>query len=113
MASDDLRDEEARQAERARRHFQRHRKAALAGLHLPSERELLAGMAFLANGNTTTRGPYAENVERVVRYLVSQSRSNGLIASGGQESGRPHAWSNTWLIIRCCRASAAPSSPPT
>ena len=55
----------------------------------PVSMAALAGMAFLANGNTTTRGPYAENVERVVRYLVSQSRSNGLIASGGQESGRP------------------------
>src|SRR5215204_6430308 len=52
----------------------------------PVSMAALAGMAFLANGNTTTRGPYAENVERVVRYLVSQSRSNGLIASGGQES---------------------------
>jgi hypothetical protein len=49
----------------------------------------LAGMAFLANGNTTTRGPYAENVERVVRYLVGQSKSNGIITGGGQENGRP------------------------
>jgi hypothetical protein len=49
----------------------------------------LAGMAFLANGNTTTRGPYAENVARVVQYLVGQSRGNGIITGSGQEQGRP------------------------
>jgi hypothetical protein len=49
----------------------------------------LAGMAFLANGNTTSRGPYAENVERCVRYLLTQSRSTGLITSPGQDSGCP------------------------
>src|SRR3954469_10226555 len=49
----------------------------------------LAGMAFLANGNTTTRGPYAENVARVVQYLIGQSRQNGIITGPGQENGRP------------------------
>ena len=30
----------------------------------------LAGMAFLANGNTPTRGPYADNVRKIERYLI-------------------------------------------
>src|SRR3954463_13210621 len=36
----------------------------------PTTMTALGGMAFLANGNTTTRGPYADNVARVVQYLV-------------------------------------------
>lgn len=59
------------------------------GAAYPITMASLAGMAFLANGNTTTRGPYAENVERVVNYLVGQSKSNGLITGGSQEQGRP------------------------
>lgn len=55
----------------------------------PVSMTALAGMAFLANGNTTTRGPYAENVERVVQYLIGQSRPGGIITGATQESGRP------------------------
>ncbi len=49
----------------------------------------LAGMAFLANGNTPNRGPYADNVRRVVNYLITQGRPNGLITSASEESGMP------------------------
>jgi hypothetical protein len=49
----------------------------------------LAGMAFLANGNTTTRGPYAENVQRIVHYLVASAQPSGIIMSPGGEQGRP------------------------
>ncbi len=55
----------------------------------PVTMSALGGMAFLANGNTTSRGPYAENVHRVVQYLIEQSKPSGLITGGGQESGRP------------------------
>ena len=41
----------------------------------------LAGTALLAEGSTTTRGRYAENVRRAVDYLLSVSRRNGLIGS--------------------------------
>jgi prenyltransferase beta subunit len=49
----------------------------------------LGGMAFLANGNTPNRGPYADNVRRVVQYLITQGRPNGLITSSSEESGMP------------------------
>jgi len=42
----------------------------------------LAGMAFLANGNTTSRGLYSEPVRKAVRYVVAQSTPSGLIAGG-------------------------------
>jgi hypothetical protein len=59
----------------------------------------LAGMAFLANGNTTSRGPYAETVEKATRYLIGQSTGSGLIAAA-EENGRPmygHGFSMLFL----------------
>ena len=45
----------------------------------PTAMTALAGIALLAEGSTTTQGKYAENIRRAVDYLVSRSRSNGLI----------------------------------
>lgn len=39
----------------------------------------LSGIALLAEGSTTTRGQYAQNIRRAVSYLIDMSRSNGLI----------------------------------
>jgi squalene cyclase len=58
------------------------------GQRYPVSMTALAGMAFLANGNTTTRGPYAETVRKTVRYLLTQVNDNGLIAGAG-DNGRP------------------------
>src|SRR5882672_2496325 len=49
----------------------------------------LAGMAFLANGNTPTRGPYADQVRKVERYLMGNATQSGLITGPGEEEGRP------------------------
>ena len=47
----------------------------------------LAGMALLANGNTPSRGPYSENVGRIVEFLINSTQSNGLISGPTQEHG--------------------------
>lgn len=39
----------------------------------------LAGVAMLSEGSTTTRGKYAENIEKAVDYLISLSQNSGLI----------------------------------
>src|SRR3954471_22661791 len=60
----------------------------------------IAGMGFLANGNTPTRGPYAENVRRVERYLMGNVTASGLITGPGEEEGRPmygHGFSMLFL----------------
>jgi Prenyltransferase and squalene oxidase repeat len=49
----------------------------------------LAGMALLASGSTTTRGPAADEIARTVRFLMGSSRSSGLIAGQSLDSGRP------------------------
>jgi hypothetical protein len=57
-------------------------------------------MAFLANGNTTSRGPYAENVHKVVHYLLGMQQPSGIITGAGQEMGRPmygHGFSMLFL----------------
>jgi hypothetical protein len=45
----------------------------------PAAMTALAGVALLSEGSTTTQGKYAENVRRAVDFLVSRSRTNGLI----------------------------------
>jgi prenyltransferase beta subunit len=48
----------------------------------------LAGMAFLANGDTPSRGPYADNVRRVEEFVSSNANPNGLICTPGEFSGK-------------------------
>ncbi|MCL2640300.1 MAG: terpene cyclase/mutase family protein [Phycisphaerales bacterium] len=57
------------------------------GQSYPYAMTALAGMAFLANGNTPSRGPYAENVARIVEYLMSNPHPTGLITGPTQEQG--------------------------
>jgi len=49
------------------------------GNRYPTAMTALAGTALLCEGSTTTQGKYAANIRRAVDYLVSRSRSNGLI----------------------------------
>ena len=39
----------------------------------------LAGTALLASGSTTTQGPYSKQIARCTDFLLSKSRTNGLI----------------------------------
>ena len=49
----------------------------------------LAGTALLANGNTVSRGRYAQQVERALDFLLSTSTSSGLLTGPGEDNGRP------------------------
>lgn len=49
------------------------------GTRYPTAMTALAGTALLSEGSTTTQGKYSENIRRAVGYLVSHTRSNGLI----------------------------------
>lgn len=46
----------------------------------------LAGLALLADGNTTTQGRYAENVDRAARFLLRSRQSSGLISRPEEEA---------------------------
>ncbi|REK08663.1 MAG: hypothetical protein DWQ37_19885 [Planctomycetota bacterium] len=70
----------------------------------------LAGTALLAGGNTPTRGRYAQQVEKAVRYLLNCSTESGLITGPTQESGRPmhgHGFALMFLAL----AYGAESNP--
>lgn len=59
----------------------------------------LAGLALLMDGNTTTQGRYAPQVDRAVNFLLRSAQPNGLIA-GGREESRPmygHGFSMLFL----------------
>lgn len=47
----------------------------------------LAGMAFLAHGDTPTRGPYADQLRAATDFILSEARPDGLISIGA-ENGR-------------------------
>lgn len=59
------------------------------GQAYPIAMTALAGMAFLAHGDTPTRGRYAPQVNRTVHYLLQYSTDSGLIRGPAEDSGRP------------------------
>ena len=70
------------------------------GATYPVTMTSLAGMAFIAGGNTTSRGPYADNVKKAVRYLLAQANENTGIIAAGTENGRtmyPHGFAMLFL----------------
>jgi hypothetical protein len=49
----------------------------------------LAGTAFLAHGNSPTRGKFSKTVQGAVEFLVRCTTPTGLITGPGQDSGQP------------------------
>lgn len=69
------------------------------GRSYPVTMASLAGMAFLAHGDTPTRGPYADALRKTVRWVMTQQQDNGLLSSP-VENGRPmygHGFSMLFL----------------
>ncbi|MCA9077090.1 MAG: terpene cyclase/mutase family protein [Planctomycetaceae bacterium] len=58
------------------------------GAAYPVAMTALAGLAYLAGGNTTTRGPHAEQVRKCLSFILGSAGDDGLLAAG-QENGRP------------------------
>lgn len=62
----------------------------------------LAGTAYLANGNTPTRGRYAPQVEKAVEYLLNCSTNTGLITGPTQDNGQPmHGHGFALMFLAC------------
>jgi len=51
----------------------------------------LAGMAFLSKGHLPTEGPYAENINRSIDFILSHQIENGLFKAGNAGSGPMYA----------------------
>jgi hypothetical protein len=62
----------------------------------------LAGMAFLAHGNSPTRGRYAPQVQQALDYLLTCSTNTGLITGPNQDSGQPmHGHGFALMYLAC------------
>ena len=59
------------------------------GQQFPVAMTGLAGTAFLAHGNTPTRGKYSRNVQGTAEFLVRCSTPSGLITGPSQDGGIP------------------------
>ncbi|MEM8864472.1 MAG: prenyltransferase/squalene oxidase repeat-containing protein, partial [Planctomycetota bacterium] len=49
----------------------------------------LSGMAFIASGSSPGRGPYGENLDRCIDYLLENTQASGFITVGGATSQGP------------------------
>lgn len=70
------------------------------GAAYPVTMTSLAGMAFIAGGNTTSRGPYADHVKKAVRFILQNANPNTGIIAAGNENGRtmyPHGFAMLFL----------------
>ena len=65
----------------------------------PTAMTALAGLALLANGNTTTQGPYAPQVSRAATFLMNSSLKSGLIARPEEESRSMHGHGFAMLFL--------------
>jgi len=70
---------EVRRALRALKHFERRKEAAQAGLHLPSENELLAGMPFLSNDIQKDMQTFAERLLPRLRKKVEHLHFEAIV----------------------------------
>lgn len=66
--------------DRGQRHFDRRRKAALAGLHLPTEQELLEGMPFLGNDIREDIQAFAERLLPRLRKRVEDLHFEAVVS---------------------------------
>lgn len=70
----------------------------------PTAMTALAGMAFLGHGDTPTRGRYANNLRRCVRFLLhpNMARRSGLITSPGEEGRSMYGHGFATMFLACC-----------
>jgi len=59
----------------------------------------LAGLALLMDGNTTTQGRYAPQVDRAANYIMRSASQTGLIARGDEDSRPMYAHGFSLLFL--------------
>ncbi len=59
----------------------------------------LAGMAFLSKGHLPTEGPYAENINRCIDFILDNQKSDGVFQAGSGGSGPMYAHNIATLFL--------------
>lgn len=73
------------------------------GATYPVSMTALAGMAFLAHGDTPSRGPYADTVRKTMAYLSDPASQNGIgMIARTDENGRPMYGHGFALLFLSC-----------
>lgn len=63
----------------------------------PTAMTALAGTALVGSGSTTVQGPYSKNIRRAVDFLLSKSRTNGLI--GDPQSDNRYTYGHGFSML--------------
>jgi prenyltransferase beta subunit len=71
------------------------------GKTYPCAMTALAGMAFLSNGSTPSRGSYADQVRKVTSYLLSQAHEDGLIAAPAEAGYSMYGHGYSMMFLSC------------
>jgi prenyltransferase beta subunit len=58
------------------------------GVAYPTVMASLSAMAFLAHGDTPSRGPYADNIRRAEQFIIGNARPSGIITSPAEDGSR-------------------------
>ncbi len=70
----------------------------------------LAGMAFLSAGYTPGYGPYAENLDRCLDYVLDSQRNSGLLDRGDSGNGLMYAHTIGTLFLSECSGMVDPAT---
>jgi len=68
----------------------------------------LVGMAFLSAGHTPGYGPYAENLDRCLNYVLESQRTNDLLDKGDSGHGLMYAHTIATLFLSECSGMVPP-----
>jgi len=68
----------------------------------------LVGMAFLSAGHTPGYGPYSENLDRCLAYVLDSQRPNGLLDKGDSGHGLMYAHTIAALFLSECSGMVPP-----
>jgi prenyltransferase beta subunit len=59
----------------------------------------MAAMAFLANGSTPFRGPFATQIKKALDYVISCQKPNGYITSGSNPNASTRMYSHAFATL--------------
>lgn len=68
----------------------------------------LVGMAYLSAGHTPGYGPYAENLDRCLAYVLDSQKSSGLLDKGDSGHGLMYAHNIAALFLSECSGMVEP-----
>lgn len=73
----------------------------------------LVGMAYLSAGHTPGYGPYANNIDLCLKYVLDSQKSNGLLDKGDSGHGLMYAHNIATLFLSECSGMVDPKLQET